>query len=38
LRDLKTGGRAILDDPPDAATFIRTTLLGRPSDRDPQHP
>jgi uncharacterized protein len=38
LHDLKTVAGAILDDPPDAATFIAHTVLGQPLDRDAEHP
>lgn len=38
LHDLKAVAGAILDDPPDAATFIAHTLLGQPLGRDPEHP
>ena len=38
LHDLKTVAGAILDDPPDAATFIAHTLLGQPLGRDPANP
>ncbi len=38
LHDLQQVAGAILDDPPDAATFIAHTLLGQPLGRDPAHP
>jgi len=38
VHDLKAVAGAILDDPPDAATFIAHTLLGQPLGRDPEHP
>jgi predicted acylesterase/phospholipase RssA len=38
LHDIKAVAGAILDDPPDAATFIAHTLLGQPLGRDPEQP
>jgi predicted acylesterase/phospholipase RssA len=38
VHDLQEVAGAILDDPPDAATFIAHTLLGQPLGRDPAHP
>ena len=38
LHDLTTVAGTILDDPPDAATFVAHTLLGQPLGRDPDRP
>lgn len=38
LHDLKEVAGTILDDPPDAATFVAHVLLGEPLDRDPERP